>query len=100
MWSPAHLLYGEVVSLQLELMPPIFHAYLGVRILAVQIEEFRDDIIKFDIFEMSEFDDVTLLTFHRSGNFSVFHDLRRHLVAVSSRGNPKFARNPLTSCGS
>jgi hypothetical protein len=50
------VLCGEVSSPQLELMQPIFSAPLGVRILAVQIGKFHNDIIQFDTFEIQEFD--------------------------------------------
>jgi hypothetical protein len=52
------MLCREVFSPQPELVEPIFYARLGVRIMAINVREFHDNIIKFETFEVQELDDV------------------------------------------
>jgi hypothetical protein len=66
------MLCHEVFSPQSELVELLFDALLGARILAVQVKEFRDNIIKLETFEVQEFDDVALFELHRNGTFQFY----------------------------
>jgi hypothetical protein len=70
---------------------------LGVCILSVQIGKSHHDIATVEIFEMQEFDDVTLLEFHRSGTFRFSAIYVVVLPAISSRENLKLSRHPSIS---
>jgi hypothetical protein len=79
----------EIGSSDLDLMKPIFYARPCVRILAVHIGKFSSDFLKFEIFEVQELDDMTMLQLHRSDTFQLFIICIVEMPAIFSRTKPK-----------
>jgi hypothetical protein len=80
-------------------LEPIFYAQHGVRVLAIHVGEFCDNILKLETFEVQALDDVALFEFHRNGTFRF--DMIYFIVFPASfaHENPKFSHNPSISRG-
>jgi hypothetical protein len=65
----------QIGSPELNLVQSIFYAWRGVRIPAISIGKFRNNFIKFEVFDMQEFNNTTLFQFCGTDNFSDFDDL-------------------------
>jgi hypothetical protein len=87
------MLHLEIGSPKLDLMKSIVYARRGVGIVGTHIGKFGGDFDEFDTFEMQEFNETTLLQFHRSGTFESFMIYISGPPAIFSRGNPKLSRH-------
>jgi hypothetical protein len=87
------MLCREVLSPQPELVEPIFYTQLLVRILAIYVGEFRDNIIKLETFEVQKFDDVAFVESHRNATFQFYLIYFIVFPASFAHGDPTFSHN-------
>jgi hypothetical protein len=82
------MLRSEVCPPELDLVQPISDARRGIHIPATSIGKFRGSFIKFEAFDVQEFNNMTLFQFHRSDSVPFLMIYIPVLPAILSRGNP------------
>jgi hypothetical protein len=78
----------EIDSPELDLMSPMFDAWMSVRIPAIHSRKFCSTFVKLEAFDVREFSVMTLFQFHRSDTFPFLMIYIPALPAILSRGNP------------
>jgi hypothetical protein len=82
------MLHLEIASPELDLMSPIFYARRGIRIPTMSVGKLRSNRVKFEPFDMQEFQNMSLCQFHRSDIFPFLTIYIPGMFTILSGENP------------